>query len=63
MWVPFARRLPLASLSPDLARQYGHVESKPGLLEEKLKAAIAAKDWTLAASISAELANLRPSAG
>lgn len=50
----------LASLSPELARQYGHIESKPGLLEEKLKAAIAAKNWPLASSISAELANEQP---
>jgi len=46
-----------ASLSPELARQYGHVESNPGLLEEKLKVAIAAKDWPLVSQISVELAN------
>jgi hypothetical protein len=46
----------LASLPPEVARQYGHAETTAGDLEEKLKRAAAAKDWTRVAQISAELA-------
>jgi hypothetical protein len=46
----------LASLPPEVARRYGHVETTTGDLEEQLKRAAAIKDWTRVAQISAELA-------
>jgi integrase len=46
----------LASLSPEVARRYGHIESGKAELEKRLEAAIAAKDWPQVAQLSAELA-------
>jgi hypothetical protein len=39
----------LKSLPPEVARRYGHVESKVGLLQERLNVAYAAQDWALVA--------------
>ena len=46
----------LASLTPEVARRYGYVAPTPSALEEKLAAAIAAKDWRLVQEISAKMA-------
>lgn len=46
----------LASLSPEVARRYGHVESSKADLEKRLEAAIGVKDWPQVAQLSAELA-------
>lgn len=46
----------LASLTPDVARCYGHVEVGPSSLEQQLQAAIVAKNWPLVAELSARLA-------
>jgi integrase len=47
----------LASLSPEVARRYGHVPTEPRR-EDRLKEAVLAGDWTLAARLSAELARV-----
>ena len=46
----------LASLPPELARRYGHVETGLSHYEEKLAGAIAAKDWRFVAELASELA-------
>jgi hypothetical protein len=45
----------LASLSPEVAHRYGHVEPKADQLEQQIQVAVAAKDWTLAARLTARL--------
>jgi integrase len=45
----------LASLPKDVAHRYGHVEPKVNSLEQRLQAAVAAKDWPLAARLTADL--------
>jgi hypothetical protein len=49
----------LASLTPEVARRYGHVEGGSAALEEQVQVAIAAKNWTLAATLTAKLAKAR----
>jgi integrase len=44
-----------ASLPPDVAERYGHVEAKKSDLEERLDQAKEAKNWDLAAQLSNEL--------
>lgn len=46
----------LASLSPEVARRYGHAEPKAIQLEQQIQVAVAAKDWPLAATLTAKLA-------
>ena len=46
----------LASLSPEVAQRYGHVEVVVDSLERQLQAATAAKNWPLAAELAARLA-------
>jgi integrase len=46
----------LASLPTDLARRCGHVEKPVDGLEERLRRAIEARDWSLAADLTARLA-------
>ena len=54
----------LASLSPEVARRYGYVEGKANQFEQHIQAAVEAKDWPLAARLTAELAARgRPEAG
>jgi hypothetical protein len=43
-----------------VAQRYGHVEAGLAQLEERLAAAVAAKDWVVAAQVSAEIANRGP---
>jgi len=45
----------LASLSPKVRRRYGYSPSPTAELEEKLQAAIAAKDWERVAELAAKL--------
>jgi hypothetical protein len=45
----------LASLSPKVAAQYGHIQDARSELESRLRAAIDAKDWAQAAQISQQL--------
>lgn len=45
----------LASLSPEVARRYGHVEVVLSVLEHQLQAAVAAKNWKLASELTAKL--------
>lgn len=49
----------LASLPPEVARRYGHIEEDRSELEKRLQAATEAKDWGLVAAISARLAQAR----
>lgn len=51
----------LASLSPEVASRYGHVEAAPTTLEQQVEAAIASKDWRKAAELTARLAAERRS--
>jgi hypothetical protein len=51
----------LASLSPEVARRYGHVEDARSELERRLRAAIEAKDWGLSEELASKLG--RPEAG
>ena len=53
----------LASLSPEVARRYGHVMAPVDPLAVKLQEAIAAQNWDLAATLSAELAKRDQRAG
>ena len=46
----------LASLPVEVATRYGHEEPKSVGLEQRLQAAMDAKDWALVAELSAELA-------
>jgi integrase len=46
----------LASLSPEVARRYGHAEPKANQLEQQIQVAVAARDWPLAAKLTAKLA-------
>ena len=53
-----------ASLSPEVAARYGHVETAEAALERQLEAAVAAKDLDLAAALIAKLRReARPEAG
>ena len=45
----------LASLAPEVARRYGHVESAVTELERRMRAATEAKNWHLAGELAAEL--------
>jgi hypothetical protein len=45
----------LASLSPDVARRYGYLETAIPALEQQLHAAVAAKNWALVAELTARL--------
>jgi len=54
----FARLL--ASLPPELARRCGHVERPPSGIEDQLKKAVEARDWLLAAELTAQLAQRQP---
>jgi hypothetical protein len=51
-----------AGLPPEVARRYGHVEASLSQLEEKLAAALAAKDFFVIAQVSADIANRRSQA-
>jgi integrase len=53
----------VASLPPDVARRYGQDVPTKDPREEKLEAALAAKDWPLVARLSAELTGERSAAG
>jgi hypothetical protein len=54
----------VTSLPPGVATRYGYVERIPTVLEQQVQAAIAAKNWTLAAELTARLAaEERPEAG
>ena len=46
-----------ASLPADVARRYGHVPPHSDPLNDKLRDAVEAQDWSLVRKISAELAN------
>jgi integrase len=46
----------LASLAPEVARRYGHVEDGKAALAAQLQAAVAAKNWLLVGELSAKLA-------
>jgi len=46
----------LASLSPEVARRYGQSKSRVPEVEQQIQAAVAAKDWQLAAKLTAGLA-------
>jgi integrase len=46
----------LASLSPEVARRYGHVEDGQAAPAAQLQAAVAAKNWHLVGKLSAKLA-------
>jgi hypothetical protein len=50
----------LASLPVQVARRLGHVEAEGASLEDRLQAAIIAKDWALVADLSARLADRSP---
>ena len=50
----------LASLPVEVARRLGHVEAEGASLEDRLQAAIVAKDWALVADLSARLAERNP---
>jgi len=45
-----------ASLPANVSKRYGYDEPTPGTLQDRLKAAIRAQDWELAAKLSADLA-------
>ena len=47
----------LASLTPEVARRYGHTESGKQDVEKRLEAAIAGKDWPTVARLSTKLAD------
>jgi integrase len=49
----------LASLTPEVACRYGHIEADLTTLEQQLVAAMAAKDWRRAAELTARLATDR----
>src|SRR5262249_28382811 len=49
----------LASLTPEVARRYGHVQAAPTPLEKQLEAALAAKDWDRVAALSALMVKKR----
>jgi integrase len=46
----------VASLSPEVARRYGHIVAVAATLEQRLQTAMAAKDWDQVAALSVELA-------
>ena len=48
----------LAGLSPEVARRYGHLEGTL-ILERRVQEALAAKNWTLAAVLTSQLAKQR----
>ncbi len=50
----------VASLDAETSALYGHVPINSPVLEERLRAATEAKDWALAAQLTAELAARRP---
>lgn len=50
----------VASLDAEVANAYGHVPVETGVLEAQLVAATEAKNWGLAAQLTAELANRPP---
>jgi integrase len=50
-----------AALPAEVAKLYGHVEAATPGLEERLKAAIEAKDWAVVARVSAEILKGQPS--
>lgn len=50
-----------ASLSPEVASPFGHVETPISALERKLEAAKADKDWPLVAELAARLVKERQS--
>lgn len=52
----------LASLSPEVAAQYGHIQDARSEMESRLRAAIDAKDWATVTEISKRLAQDPPSA-
>lgn len=52
----------LAGLPADIARRYGHVEASPSL-ERRVQEALAARNWPLAAALTAQLARQQASAG
>lgn len=45
----------LASLSPEVARRYGHSEDVGTNLERRMRAAVEGKDWRLAEELAAML--------
>ncbi len=52
----------LASLSPEIAAQYGHVQDARSEMESQLRAAMDAKDWPTVTELSKRLAQDPPSA-
>jgi integrase len=54
----------VASLPPDVARRYGHMDLAPTPLEQQLAAAVVAKDWERVTALSVLMAKKRrPDAG
>jgi hypothetical protein len=54
----------LASLTGEIASRYGHAEPRPSNLEQRLKEAMAAKNWSLVREVSGNLEQqARPEAG
>lgn len=51
----------VAGLPLEVARRYGYVETATDRLEQKLQAAIAAKDWSLAKRLAAKLESAKAS--
>jgi lysozyme family protein len=51
----------VAGLPLEVARRYGYVETATDRLEQKLQAAIAAKDWALAKRLAAKLESAKAS--
>jgi integrase len=52
-----------AALPAEVARRYGYPEPNLPELEERLAAAVAAKDWAVVAQLSAEISSCEPPAG
>jgi hypothetical protein len=46
----------IASLSPEVARRYGHVQDARSEMEDRLRSAIESKNWALASDLAARLA-------
>jgi hypothetical protein len=46
----------LASLKPEVAQRYGHVDSGEGSLRQEMQAAVRAENWELVEKLAAKLA-------
>ncbi len=51
----------MGSFPRQVAQRYGYIESATDRLEQKLQAAIAAKDWSLAKKLAAKLESAKAS--